>query len=388
MRTLIPVAALTLAAIGLCLPVQAEQTRIINGKRAQISQYPWLASLFVASESDPESGGGCGGSLISSRWVLTAAHCFLNSAGDAVSEGAASRTTVTLSTTNIGASASGAIVVDANQVIVHPNYNPNQATSSNSNDYDIALVELKTPVSITPVRLYTGGIPTGLPTIVAGWGATQGDGSNSSDDLLATQLLISTTSACQAAHEGLITSNMLCAGGYTSTDTSDTCQGDSGGPLFIRLKQQGALQIGITSFGGSDSAGCGTPGSPGVYANVAELYPFISSHVPDASTLSSVADASLQYNAYDAATDSVIVPKVYGGDVNYSVTLKHNGNYQFSLAAATENSSDNMDAVPAYFDNNSNVLILPLVKVGSDTFNVRLKHLGNFQCSLESAEAP
>ena len=41
-----------------------------------------------------------------------------------------------------------------------------------------------------------------------------------------------------------------------------------------------------------------------------------------------------------------------------------------------------------YFDNNSNVLILPLVKVGSDTFNVRLKHLGNFQFSLESAEAP
>ncbi|MEZ5527785.1 MAG: hypothetical protein R3F26_09670, partial [Gammaproteobacteria bacterium] len=122
--------------------------------------------------------------------------------------------------------------------------------------------------------------------------------------------------------------------------------------------------------------------------NIAELYPFISSHVATVSPLSSVADASLHYNAYDATTDSVIVPKVYGGGVNYSVTLKHNGNYQFSLSAAAENSSDDMDAVPAYFDGEANVLILPLVKVGSDTFNVRLKHLGDFNFSLESADTP
>lgn len=74
--------------------------------------------------------------------------------------------------------------------------------------------------------------------------------------------------------------------------------------------------------------------------------------------------------------------------MNYSVTLQHNGNYNFSLSAAQQNGSDNMDAVPAYFDDAANVLVLPLVKVGADTFNVRLKHLGDFQFTLESAEAP
>ena len=41
----------------------------------------------------------------------------------------------------------------------------------------------------------------------------------------------------------------------------------------------------------------------------------------------------------------------------------------------------------AYFDATANVLVLPLVKVGADTLNVRLKHLGDFKFTLESADA-
>ena len=388
MNTLIKAGLLALSATFAVTFAYAEKTRIINGKSANITSYPWLASLFVGSASDPDQGGGCGGSLISSRWVLTAAHCFLNEAGDAIATGTAARTTVTFNTTNINENISSkAIVANVSQVIVHPSYNPNTKTSANSNDFDIALVELSAPVNITPVRLFIGTVPTNVPVIVAGWGATVGDGSKTSDDLLATQLLTSKATACSNAHGSLITSNMFCAGGYTATDTSDTCQGDSGGPLFMRLNQ-GALQLGITSFGGSDSAGCGTPGSPGVYANIAQLYGFISSHVSDVSTQSSIADANTVFNRYDAGSDSVVIPKVYGGGVNYSVTLKHTGNYNFSLSAATQNSTDNMDSVPAYFDGATNTLILPLVKVGADTFNVRLKHLGDFKFALESADAP
>lgn len=390
MNTLIKAVILVLSTTCAGTFAHAEKTRIINGKSANITSYPWLASIYIGSEADPDNGSGCGGSLISSRWVLTAAHCFLTPDGDAVATGTAARSTVTLNSTNINENISGnAVVRDVSQVIVHPSYNPNKTTSANSNDFDIALVELSSAVSITPVRLFTGTVPTSIPVIVAGWGATLGDGTNTSDDLLATQLLTSKAEACSVAHGDLITSNMFCAGGYTATDTSDTCQGDSGGPLFIRLNQ-GAVQMGITSFGGSENAGCGTPGTPGVYASIPELYGFISSHVSDASTMTSLTEVNTAFNRYDGSSDSVIIPKVYGGGVNYSVTLKHNGDYNFSLSAATENTSDNMDSVPAFFDGTANVLILPLVKVGVDTFNVRLKRIGDegFNFALESATPP
>jgi secreted trypsin-like serine protease len=55
---------------------------------------------------------------------------------------------------------------------------------------------------------------------------------------------------------------MICAGG----NGRDSCQGDSGGPLTIDRGAGYTELVGIVSFGN----GCGTPGYPGVYANVAE----------------------------------------------------------------------------------------------------------------------
>lgn len=370
---------------------QAQQSRIINGKPASTSTYPWMASLFIQGNKDSDNGGGCGGSLIAPDWILTAAHCFQNEEGNAIADDPASLTTVTLNTDNIVDMAAGAVVRSAKRVIIHPSYNPNKEVSENVHDFDIALIELSTSVSLAPVKLYTGAIPAHLPTIVAGWGATVGeDGTGPSDTLLQTQLVSSTAEACNLANEGLITSNMFCADGYTDFDTSDTCQGDSGGPLFVNMAQ-GSMQLGITSFGGSDDANCGTPGSPGVYASISALAGFINEYVTGMTLINSLAEVRTHFNSYDPVTKTVTIPKVYVGDQIYSVTLKlkNEENLHFFLATAEDSSADNPDAIPSFFDGARNKLILPQVKVGPDTFNVTLRLLENtenYEFVVETAD--
>jgi len=45
--------------------------RIVGGVETEVNEYPWMVSLV--------DGSGyyhfCGGSIISSQWVVTAAHC-------------------------------------------------------------------------------------------------------------------------------------------------------------------------------------------------------------------------------------------------------------------------------------------------------------------------
>ena len=50
------------------------QTKIVGGRPADPDEWPWLAAL-VRPVSGSGSGQFCGGTLISDRHVVTAAHC-------------------------------------------------------------------------------------------------------------------------------------------------------------------------------------------------------------------------------------------------------------------------------------------------------------------------
>ncbi|XP_070533440.1 transmembrane protease serine 9-like [Ptychodera flava] len=241
--------------------VDTSSSRIVGGTQARPGEWPWQVSLATS-----DNGHTCGASILSNRWLLTAAHCFKNPS------------TQELSTDHRAWSATFG-VVDLNDhrrvrrrlkaIHLQPNYVPS------SDDYDIAMVELVQPISFTdeirpiclPPRDMT--IPTGDKCYVTGWGATSENGIGS-DFLMEAALPIVPNDQCAASlTNSNVTSRMLCAG--YDVGGVDSCQGDSGGP-FVCEKEPGRWYLaGVVSFG----VGCARPNSPGVYSRVTEYLDFI-----------------------------------------------------------------------------------------------------------------
>ncbi|KAF5293471.1 hypothetical protein FQA39_LY02956 [Lamprigera yunnana] len=117
----------------LIVPVKdarVENSRIISGFPAYPGQFPFQVinrfKLFMGSSF-------CGGSLISSRWVLTAAHC----------ASTASSHTITLGTISSLGDDSNAVVVHTTRHILHKYYDSADLRN------DIALIDLVIDVQFT-----------------------------------------------------------------------------------------------------------------------------------------------------------------------------------------------------------------------------------------------
>nr|XP_046213686.1 serine protease 56 [Oncorhynchus gorbuscha] len=218
--------------------------------------WPWLVNLQL------DGGLMCGGVLVDSSWVVTAAHCFAGSRSD-------SYWTAVVGEFDITKTDPDEQVLKVNRIISHPKFNPK--TFNN----DIALVELTSPVvlsdHVTPVCLPSGlEPPTGSPCLVAGWGSLFEDGP-SADVVMEAKVPLLPQSTCKSSlGKELVTNTMLCAG-YLSGGI-DSCQGDSGGPLIYQDRISGRFQLhGITSWGD----GCGEKGKPGVYTRVSAFSDWI-----------------------------------------------------------------------------------------------------------------
>ncbi|XP_007890170.1 transmembrane protease serine 11C [Callorhinchus milii] len=225
-------------------------SRIVGGTDSVQGEWPWQVSLQVRRSHV------CGASIISDRWLLSAAHCFQGVWANQ------SQWTAYMGSTIIGKGTSRAI----KRIVTHPNF----GKTLQQFDYDVAVLELSSPLSFTnfirPVCLpsTTHIFSDGQTCTVTGWGTLSYLG-DLPTILQKANIKIIRNSLCRRLYKNSITNRMMCAG--ILEGGVDSCQGDSGGPLICQQSDGTWLQAGIVSFGKE----CALPNVTGVYSRVTSL---------------------------------------------------------------------------------------------------------------------
>ncbi|XP_037908903.1 brachyurin-like [Hermetia illucens] len=211
-------------------------SRIIGGEIATPGQFPYQAQLRLNKTT---SGDWCGGVLVSESYVLTAAHCAIDSLYIDVYLGAQN----VLNLTEPGRIN---VRVYAENIVVHNGFNPTVIAN------DIAILRLPEPVDISdtikPIKLPSFDDAAinfaGTVVVVSGWGKNSDDDDNSSPELHFTTVAVLPQNICEYYFETVRISNFCTESIYGR----GACSGDSGGPLAWD-SEDGPVLLGLTSFG-------------------------------------------------------------------------------------------------------------------------------------------
>ncbi|XP_028845129.1 hyaluronan-binding protein 2 [Denticeps clupeoides] len=238
--------------------------RIFGGKKARPAAHPWQASLQVRTRhSELPFSHHCGGILIDSCWVLTAAHC-IDQTNDMQVE---------LGGVRLDKKEESEQIIPVRDVIVHEDYReePDALYS------DIALLRLKAVDGhcanetkyVKTACLPTVSFTNGTKCTISGWGVTEKD-ERGTDTLLEAKVRLIAQMMCNSpqVYDNRLDATQFCAGKMEGG--VDTCQGDSGGPLMCA--SNGTHYIyGVVSWGDN----CGKKNKPGVYARVDQFIDWI-----------------------------------------------------------------------------------------------------------------
>ena len=264
----IPVLAGLVFGAGMAAhPVAAagdSSVRVVGPDQQDAVQAEWPFMTLVYLEPPPAQYL-CGGSVVSSRWIITAAHC---------AEIAQPSATRTFPGAYDRANPGTGVVPDVRRI--HP------AWDGTTFAWDLALLRLPVATAAPPVALpapsddaaLASAISAGDTASVAGWGRTNA-GITAPGFLQHVDggLPFVPDAQCGSGPfygSDFLPASMVCAGNAPGTGVSpappnnDTCGGDSGGPLVTDIASRRVL-AGLTSWG---DISCGANDKPGVYARV------------------------------------------------------------------------------------------------------------------------
>tara|TARA_A100001015_G_scaffold295384_1_gene374289 strand:- start:670 stop:1824 length:1155 start_codon:yes stop_codon:yes gene_type:complete len=229
-------------------------SQIINGIQLTPRQYPFLVS--VQWRSGTIFRWACGAALLSSQWILTAAHCLDQKSPNRLVFGGH----------NLVDEQEGrdlcpeSQMLNTEDIFIHPEWR--RSTGEN----DIALIKVSQNVSYKSISILDQ-YQLKYQARVMGWGKDQ-NGKTTRIPYYA-QVNLMDIDACKETYQVLspssvISSQQICVrGGDTGS-----CQGDSGGPL-VYTKGNDTFLLGTVSW----SVGCA--GNPTIFARTAAYIDWI-----------------------------------------------------------------------------------------------------------------
>ncbi|XP_060535312.1 chymotrypsin-2-like [Cylas formicarius] len=216
--------------------------KIINGTNANDGEFPYMVSLRKVRDGEQHE---CGGSIISERWILTAAHCVWGQLLVSVRYGS-----VRLDEGHVDYNYTMPIKTQ----IVHPDYTNIANDSGWFMLNDVALLELQDPLpfgpDVGPVQLpdQDDPEPVGSTGVLSGWGniddhSTQPEVLQKIDQILYDQEFCSAYFAVNSIWY-YDRYGFVCGG--VPGELRRACFGDSGGPLVVDGVQRGMVSMGGT----------------------------------------------------------------------------------------------------------------------------------------------
>lgn len=259
-----------------------ETFRLIGGQSVFLSEFAWTAVVEYRHRVEGSIRPHCGATLVSPRYVLTAAHCIPSDTDDwkAVSVRLGEHDLSTSPDCENEMCADTPITAGIEKIVVHEGYDP----LSKGRYDDIALVrldrEIEFGLDVLPVCLPFGesdrtrNITGEWEAKSIGWGLSRS--ANASNEKLKVKLNILDRKQCSDLDGVILRETQFCT---KIRNNKDICSADSGGSLILRESKHHMANIlyGIASYGKSGL--CGTKEETAVFTDVTKYVDWIDNNI-------------------------------------------------------------------------------------------------------------